>query len=150
DAPCAAQCGGSMAPARYSILKLVHSSMAFAMLTLPIACATSADKAETAPPPVQASPPPQVQGPKPASGEFGFDSAGIDPNVKPGDDFFGYSGGNWMKNEKMPEDRTRWGTFDQLRAKSEADVRALVEEVAAKKGAPGSVEQKVGDYYAAY
>jgi putative endopeptidase len=87
---------------------------------------------------------------KPVIGEFGFDVAGMDTSVKPGDDFFRYSGGNWMKNEKMPSDRSRWGTFDKLRAKSEDDVRALIDELVAKKHEAGSVEQKIADFYTSY
>jgi len=88
--------------------------------------------------------------PKPSIGDFGFDVAGVDAAVKPGDDFFRYSGGLWMKNEVMPSDKSRWGTFDKLRAKSEEDAKALIEELAAKKGAPGTVEQKIGDFYASF
>src|SRR5262249_30618120 len=88
--------------------------------------------------------------PKPAIGEFGFDVAGMDTTIKPGDDFFRYSGGLWMKKEQMPSDRSRWGTFDKLRAKAEEDVRVLIEELAAKKNAPGSIEQKIADFYNSY
>ncbi len=113
-------------------------------MVLLFACATTAsepkasDKGESAP------------ALKPAIGEFGFDAQGMDPGVKPGDDFSRYSGGVWMKNEQMPSDRSRWGTFDKLRAKSEEDVRVLIEEVVAAKREPGSLEQKIADFYTSY
>ncbi|MGH6952128.1 MAG: M13 family metallopeptidase, partial [Vitreimonas sp.] len=61
-----------------------------------------------------------------------------------------FAGGAWMKKTQIPADRTRWGTFDILRDKSDRDQRAIIEEVAAAGGAPGSVQQKIADYYNAY
>jgi putative endopeptidase len=87
---------------------------------------------------------------RPVLGTFGFDMAGRDLAVRPGDDFFRYGGGTWMKNNQIPADRSRWGAFDQLGAKAEADVRAIIDELAAKTAAPGSIEQKIGDYYRSF
>ena len=84
---------------------------------------------------------------KPRIGTFGFDMAGRDLSIHPGDDFWRHGGGTYMKNNPIPADRVRWGAFDKLAAKAEADVRAIIEELAAKKSAPGSIEQKIGDYY---
>jgi putative endopeptidase len=89
-------------------------------------------------------------GTKPVLGNFGFDMAGRDLTIRPGDDFFRYGGGTWMKNNQIPADRSRWGAFDQLGAKAEADVRAIIDELAAKTAAPGTIEQKIGDYYRAF
>lgn len=83
-------------------------------------------------------------------GSFGFDMAGRDLSVRPGDDFFNYGGGTWMKNNQIPADRARWGAFDALAAKAEVDVRAIIDELAAKSSAPGSIEQKIGDFYRAF
>lgn len=83
-------------------------------------------------------------------GTWGFDQAAMDKNVKPGDDFFRYAGGTWMKNNQIPADRSRWGSFNILGAKSETDVKNLVEEVARKSNPKGSIEQKVADFYNAY
>lgn len=80
-------------------------------------------------------------------GKFGFDMDGRDLNVKAGDDFFRHGGGNWIKNNQIPNDRTRWGVFDALRAKSETDVKAIIDDLAKKKNAAGSVEQKIGDFW---
>ena len=87
---------------------------------------------------------------RPAIGAFGIDMASIDPNVKPGDDFFEYVNGTWMRNNTIPEDRTSWGTNDMLIVKAEHDVRAIIDEAAASGGAPGSNRQKIADYYNAY
>jgi putative endopeptidase len=86
-------------------------------------------------------------GNKPQLGDFGFDVAGRDLTVRPGNDFYRYGGGTWMKNNPVPADRSRWGAFDQLAAKAEADVRVIIEELAAKSSAKGTIEQKIGDHY---
>ena len=83
-------------------------------------------------------------------GPWGFDLTAMDKAVKPGDDFFRFAGGAWMKNAQIPPDRSRWGSFNILAAKSETDVKNLVEDVSSKPQRPGSVEQKVADYYASY
>lgn len=88
--------------------------------------------------------------PKAQIGRYGLDLTGRDLKIKPGDDFFNYGGGNWMKINKIPSDRTRWGVFDQLRAKSETDVRAIIEELSKKTYATGTIEQKIGDFYATF
>ena len=82
-------------------------------------------------------------------GTWGVDLTAMDRSVKPGDDFFRYAGGTWMKNTQIPADRSRWGSFNILAAKSEEDVATSLEDVAKRAATPGSVEQKVVDYYAA-
>ena len=88
--------------------------------------------------------------PKPQIGSWGFDITGMDRSVKPGDDFFRFGGGTWLRNTPIPPDRSSWGSFVILRANAEEDVKAIVNEVAGHQNAPGSVEQKVADYYASY
>jgi putative endopeptidase len=85
-----------------------------------------------------------------AIGAWGVDLTARDLAVDPGADFFHYANGAWLANTQIPPDRTRWGTFDILRDKADRDQRAIIEEVAASGGAPGSVQQKVADYYNSY
>jgi putative endopeptidase len=92
----------------------------------------------------------QAAAPKPVIGAWGFDIAGMNTSVKPGDDFSVYAGGNWEKNNPVPADRTRWGTFDMLRAKSEEDQKAVIQEAAARPQTKGSADQKVADMYNSY
>ncbi len=87
---------------------------------------------------------------KPAIGAWGVDLAAMDRSVEPGDDFFRYTGGTWMKATEIPADRAAWGSFDTLTAKSEEDVRAIIKAAATRALAPGSVERKVVDYYRSY
>src|ERR1044072_755934 len=79
-----------------------------------------------APAPAPAPPPP-----KPAIGTFGIDLAAMDTSVKPGDDFYRYVNGKWVATAQMPSDKARYGVFDALRDKSEADVHTLLDELAA-------------------
>src|SRR6185295_19072306 len=71
----------------------------------------------------------------------------MDRAVKPGDDFFKYVNGTWLATFKMPADKTRYGAFDELRDKSEADVHGLLEALKSTQPAAGSVQQKVLDLY---
>jgi putative endopeptidase len=87
---------------------------------------------------------------EPKIGPWGFDLAGMDRSVKPGDDFFRYSGGMWMKNTPIPPDRSTWGPFFILRANAERDVKIIVEDVVKHENTPGSIEQKISDYYTSY
>jgi len=86
---------------------------------------------------------------KPALGTFGIDLSTRDLSVRPGDDFYSYAEGHWLKTAQIPGDRTRWGAFDELAAQSEERVRGLIESLPANAPA-GSLEQKVGDFYRAY
>jgi predicted metalloendopeptidase len=83
-------------------------------------------------------------------GAWGFDLTGLDLNVKPGDDFDAYANGSWEKRTEIPPDRTRWGSFNVLRAKSEEDLKTICEGALGAPRTPGSVEQKVADYYESY
>ncbi|MDX2274986.1 MAG: M13 family metallopeptidase [Hyphomonadaceae bacterium] len=85
-----------------------------------------------------------------AIGSFGVDLAAMDPNVKPGDDFFRHVNGQWLDTTQIPADRTRWGTFDILREKSDREQREIIEEVAATGGAAGTNAEKIADYYNAF
>ena len=86
----------------------------------------------------------------PEIGAWGFDTAGKDTVVRPGDDFFRYSGGGWMQRETLPADRTRWGTFDKLADRASLDTRKIIEDLAANPAAEGTPQRKIGDYYRAY
>ncbi len=83
-------------------------------------------------------------------GTWGVDLAAMDKSVAPGDDFFRHVGGTWMKKTAIPSDRSRWGSFNILAAKSEDDVRAVLDEARRKSPAAGSVERKALDYYESF
>lgn len=79
-----------------------------------------------------------------------IDPSNMDLSVKPGDDFYQYASGNWIKNNPVPAKETRWGSFNELRDFNINAVKTLVEDAAADKSAPaGSVKRRVGDFYTA-
>lgn len=79
-----------------------------------------------------------------------IDKANMDLTVKPGDDFYTYANGVWLKNNPVPAKETRWGSFNQLRDFNIVAVRTILNDAANNKGvASGSIEKRVGDFYAA-
>jgi putative endopeptidase len=80
----------------------------------------------------------------------GFDLANFDTTVRPQDDFFRFVNGGWLDNTPIPGDRGRFGSFDELRERSETAIRVLLEQAVAEGPHPaGSDLQKVGEYFAA-
>jgi putative endopeptidase len=80
----------------------------------------------------------------------GIDLAGIDRSVAPGDDFFAYANGGWIKHTQIPADRSSWGPsaeLEELTARRTAD---LIAETARTRGSSGSDARKIGDYYASF
>ena len=86
---------------------------------------------------------------KPDLGSFGFDVAGMDRGVVPGDNFFDYANGNWVKTTEIPADRSGYGSFAMLAERAAARTRAIVEEAAAAREADAET-RKIGDYYNAF
>jgi putative endopeptidase len=78
-----------------------------------------------------------------------IDPANMDLSIKPGDDFFDYANGAWIKTHEIPAKKTRWGSFDLLRQENTDKLLSLLNEVSAAPGQPqGSLKQRVGDLYA--
>ncbi|MGD9800134.1 MAG: M13 family metallopeptidase [Parvularculaceae bacterium] len=82
-----------------------------------------------------------------AYGTWGVDTTQGDPSVRPGDDFARYANGKWLDTFEIPSDLPGYVSFTKLRLDAEADVKAIIEELASNKSANGSLEQKVGDYF---
>ena len=87
---------------------------------------------------------------RPMFGNWGFDVAGMDRTVQPGNSFFGYANGNWDRNTPIPADKSSWGGFGVLRDLSDQRTRAILEEVARSNAAAGSPVQKVGALYTSF
>ena len=84
------------------------------------------------------------------TGSPGLDIAGMDRSVKPGDDFFGYANGTWLKEAEIPADRGSRGVGAILTELTDRRVAELIQR-AAQAGAPaGSDLRKIGDYYASF
>ncbi len=77
-----------------------------------------------------------------------LDPANMDTTVRPGDNFFLYANGAWLKNNPIPGDQTRWGSFNELQENNYKALHELLDAAAANKNAAaGSADQKVGDLY---
>ena len=85
-----------------------------------------------------------------ATPSSGLDLPGFDTAVRAQDDLFRAANGAWVSKTEIPADKSSFGTFIQLRDLSDQRVRVIVEELAAKPQAKGSVEQKIAAFYGAY
>ncbi|MFW5974888.1 MAG: M13 family metallopeptidase, partial [Bacteroidota bacterium] len=77
-----------------------------------------------------------------------IDPANLNTDVKPGDNFYLYANGGWLENNPLPDDRSRYGSFDQLADSARKQVRKLIRQTAKQNNEPGSAAQQTGDFYA--
>ena len=82
----------------------------------------------------------------PRMGTWGFDLAGQDRSVKPGDDFFRYANGTYFDQMVIPADRSSWGASGKLCELSDARSRAIIETAAKTPNAKGEAQQIGGLY----
>ncbi|HEX4301682.1 MAG TPA: M13 family metallopeptidase [Rhizomicrobium sp.] len=88
---------------------------------------------------------------KPELGAWGVDLTAMDRSVKPGDDFFMFVNGSWMKTAVIPPERSSIGAFQQLRILSETRMKDMIKELQAKPYASLSPEdKKLRDLYEAF
>ncbi len=80
-------------------------------------------------------------------GSHGIVVANMDPSVKPGDDFYEYANGGWIKRTEIPPDRGRIGIFTTLDDLSHKRVAGLIEEAVKANAAAGSNSRKIADLY---
>ena len=78
-------------------------------------------------------------------GKF-IDRDNMNLSVKPGDNFYEYANGNWLKNNTIPASKTSWGSFNELRQKSLDAMKMLLED-AGKSTTKGRLYQMVGNFY---
>ncbi|WP_374599863.1 M13 family metallopeptidase [Brevundimonas sp.] len=87
----------------------------------------------------------------PKYGTWGFDLAGRDTSVNPGDNFFRYANGTALDRLQIPSDRTSYGSFNLLRELSDNRVKVMIDALAARTDlTAGSDEQKIADAYRSY
>jgi putative endopeptidase len=85
-----------------------------------------------------------------AQDTHGIVVANMDRAVKPGDNFFEYANGDWIKRTVIPPDRARIGVFSTLADLSDKRTAALIEEAAKGKMSNGSSGRKIADLYNSY
>ncbi|WP_030540842.1 M13 family metallopeptidase [Sphingobium sp. DC-2] len=86
----------------------------------------------------------QADPPRPAYGSYGFDTKGMDPSVKPGDDFYLHANGGWAKATPIPPDKSNYGAFNVLDDLSRERTRGILE------GAKADRSSRIGLAYASY
>ncbi len=80
--------------------------------------------------------------------EKGFDPGSMNLSVKPGDDFYEYADGSWIKSHPVPADKSRYSEFDIVSDRTKYRIKEIVESAANNTSAPeGSIEQKIGEFY---
>ena len=77
----------------------------------------------------------------------GLNREDMDLSVAPGDNFYQYADGGWIKNNPLRPEYARYGAFDALSETNEENLNALFQEMASKETVPGTVEQKIADLY---
>lgn len=77
-----------------------------------------------------------------------LDPASMDSSVKPGDNFYLYVNGGWLKKTEIPATESSLGSFLNLYNSTKEKLHGIVEDLSKSNQAAGSIEQKVGDFYA--
>jgi putative endopeptidase len=93
---------------------------------------------------------PAEQPPTPKVGAWGVNMADMDKSVRPGNDFFDYVVGTWVKSAKIPPDKVCAGVGLDVQNQLNEDLKAIVADAAAKHAPAGDISQQIGDLYASY
>lgn len=86
----------------------------------------------------------------PAAKSIGINVAAMDTSVVPGDDFYSYANGEWMRTSEIPADRSRAGAFYVAIDKTEEHNTTLINNLVESSHPEGSDEARIADYYKAY
>ncbi len=109
---------------------LFLANLVFALIAFPLLYAQDATKEEPA--------------------VHGISVSNMDTSVKPGDDFFEYTNGGWIKRTEIPADRGGIGVFTKLSDMANKRTAALIEEAAKSNAPAGSSARKIADLYNSY
>ncbi len=74
----------------------------------------------------------------------------VDNSVKPGDDFYRYANGGWLKANTIPAGQSSYDNRAMLAKRTSQQVRDIIQQAASAHASKGTVQQKVGDYYASF
>src|SRR5580693_5479138 len=76
------------------------------------------------------------------------DVAGIDSSIKPGDNFFRFVNGRWYDTAKIADDQSGVGSYSFMNIPQKLLLQNILDSVSKTQNTPGSIDQKVGDFYA--
>lgn len=77
-----------------------------------------------------------------------IDKANMDGSVKPGNDFYHYANGAWLKNNPIPDEYSRYSAFEALGEENYKQMQTIMAEASADvNAAQGTVKQKIRDFY---
>jgi len=99
----------------------------------------------------QSNSPPAGKSSPPASSAaavHGLVVADMDTSAKVCQDFYHFADGGWLKKNPIPPEYPSWGTFSELAERNREAMHGILEKLSREKAAPGSDEQKLGDFYA--
>ena len=71
----------------------------------------------------------------------------LDSTIHPGDDFFEYANGGWLKKNPIPASENGWGIFNLVADENYARIKKISEEASSQKATPGSPKQQIGDFF---
>ncbi|MBK9034388.1 MAG: M13 family metallopeptidase [Myxococcales bacterium] len=141
--------GNRVAPERPHVLPGAHpvTKHLIAATLFLAACGSKSEPSKSKPtdqaPPVTA---PAVAA-KPEIGAWGFDTAGMKPDVAPGASFYQHANGTWLEKTPIPADKSNYGMFSVLADRSEARTKEIILGAAT---ASGPEAKKVADYYQSF
>ena len=128
-------------------LRLVVALCLLSILCVLLTAAQRGSAASTAPVPQKNRP---AAKPTPVADIHGFDTANLDRSANACQDFNQFANGGWMTRNPVPPAYARWGKFEELLSKNQDVLHDILEAAAKNRRARrGSLEQKLGDYYAA-
>lgn len=77
-----------------------------------------------------------------------LDMKNLDKNIQPGSDFYRFATGGWSDANPIPDEYSRYGSFDMLRENNQKQIRELIEGLGKTTNPKGTAAQKIGDLYA--
>jgi putative endopeptidase len=129
------RCAGDILPSQNSDSGGIEMCRLIALLaatTVLAGCAAHEAPPQAAAAPAETAPvaPAEPAGPKPQYGAHGFDAAGMDTSVVPGDNFYQFANGTWARNTPIPADKSNYGMFSVLDDLSRERTRDIIQEQA--------------------